>query len=745
MKKITYSNLNTGKLLFPLGGIGTGCIHLSGNGKFINLDMFKNYSGKSSPLCFFAAKAEKDGCFEDAKLICSNFDFDNLDFIPHFPESEMQVHFPYAEKLFLSESFPCIIRMTAFNPFIPFNDSDSSIPAAFFEFEIQNTSDSTYDLTLCGVCENPFENGKNTFDGDIHTESKGIRLYSANDLDDDGSLDSTVNARNLYISTDFEDVSYQEYLIRGSFSDKLKSFCEDLKKGPSFQNRYYKDSESGDAGLVAAHLTLAPGEKKTVRFVISWYTRYVDEIYKKPCNDENRNGKRNYYCRFFSNSTECAAYCYTHWDRLKKETDLFSETLYSSTLKTEILECITSSLCVLKSHSFMRNKDGNIIDYKNGNRGYLDNWEYALCHLFPKLARGMRENEYFTCMNEKGALSPCVVYPLGTKPCDYSPYADGQLGSIVKTYREFIMCGDTTWLKKMWPYAKHCLDYAFKGEAAWDPDRTGIFGGYQKTANGIFDRPDPYTQGLYVCALICAADMANILKEKDIANEYRIIANKAKDYLNTVLFNGKDFTQSADYSFFNQLTGQWHGKNLGLEDILEKDKLISALEMISSRCRSNPDKKLYAYSGFPLSCLMLQNKMADSGIKLLQLIENTGNSEDISFLSSYTLINAAAGLIYNMHREMISFDPILDFSENGYFNCFFAAGEAFGTIEVGPKYIEMKLLCGQFKLRRFGLFKEPKVVYYGGRKFDFKAVGNTAVFDVSLILNKEKSIQVIFD
>ncbi|MBE6623064.1 MAG: hypothetical protein E7621_02640 [Ruminococcaceae bacterium] len=744
MNKNTQIDTKKQPSLFPLGGMGTDCITFAENG-IIKTPYIFNKDKASGSISFFAVKAEKDGVFEDARLVCSENISEIDEYIPHFTNTEIHSRFPYIEKSFSCESFPGKVKLTAFNPFIPFNDSDSSIPAAFFEFEIENTADRNIDYTICGVFENPFENGKNTFDGDIHTESKGIRMYSLEDIADDGSLDSTVNAKNLYISTDFEDVSYQEYLKNGSFTDKMTAFCDDFIKNPSFKNRSYKDCGFCNSGLIAAHLNLNPSEKKKVRFVISWYMRYISENDKNLSDDKNRNFKRNYYCRYFSNSTECAAYCYTHWERLKKETDLFSDTLYSSTLEPEILECITSNLWVLKSPFNMRDKDGNIINYKNGNEGCIYNYEYAICHLFPKIARSMRKIEFLVCMNENGALSPVTPYPLSTKPSDFTPFVDTQLGSIIKAYREFKLSGDTNWLKKIWPYAKHCLDFAFL-KNMWDSDRLGILAGSQNTASGVLSSPNAYTQGLYAAALLCAADMASILKEKDIANEYASIANKAVQYLNTSLLNDRPCLlreDTADFSFI----GQWHGNNLGLSKIFEEEKLLTALDTICDKAFcGNRKAELFGYE-YPYIYLLLQNGRIDSALELLRKTNNLNKNGnyDTKLLSSYTLINAATGLSYDMYKESISFDPILSFSQKGYFNCFFAAGEAFGTIEIGPRYIEMKLLSGQFKLRRFGLFKEPKVVYYGGRKFDFKADGNTAVFDVSLICNKEKSIQVIFD
>lgn len=878
MKKITYSGVKTREISFPLGGIGTGCIGLLGNGRLSDFELFGRPNKKClGGLSFFAIKAEQDGSFVDARVLNSDsygtrtgFDeyisdlekgrhtgygygpsSSTLSGVPHFPRADFSVHFPYAEMNFSYEKFPANVKMTAFNPFIPFNDSDSSIPCAMFEFDVHNTSEKETDYTLCGVLANPLDNCKNTFDGDIRTDSKGIRFYSTDDEEDDGSLDSPINAKNLCLFTDSGDVSYQEYLFRGTWFDTLQVFWDDLTKKPSFKNRTYREAGRRDSGVVAAHFTLKPNEKKTVRFVISWYVRYLTN-YWSPASDEangkNKNNWRNYYCRFFSSSAECASYCFTHWDRLKKETDLFSDALYSSTVPSEVLDAVASNLCILKSSTLMRHTDGNIIGFEGasarhgsceGNCTHVYNYAYALAHLFPKLERGLRETEYLYCMNEEGIVNFRAPAPLGRRPDAYFPCADGQFGGVFKTYREFKMCGDTSWLKKMWPYVKHSLDYAFRhdSEMKWDPERSGILHGRQhNTLDTELYSPNSWLQGLYACALIAASEMAEILKEKETAEDYKALAEKAKAYLNTELYNGRYYCQKIDLSdksllepfsspsmmcgnasspaeyYWNeefgeikyqigegssvdQALGQWHANNIGLGEIFEKEKLLSALRTLydvnfkkSMRDFFNPCRNFsindeagitictypegakkpripipYAeecMNGFEYqaACLMIQSGMVDEGLEIVRAIRNRYDGEYrnpfgemecgdsyVRSLASYTLISTAAGLTYDMYRESIAFDPKLCFSEDGYFKCFFAAGEAFGTVEVGPRYIEMKLLCGQFKLRRFGLFKEPKVVYYGGRKFDFKADGNKAVFDVSLICNKEKSIQVIFD
>lgn len=54
--------------------------------------------------------------------------------VPHFRSCAFAGEFPLASLQLETEQFPWQLTMTAFNPFIPTNEDDSSIPGAFFEF-----------------------------------------------------------------------------------------------------------------------------------------------------------------------------------------------------------------------------------------------------------------------------------------------------------------------------------------------------------------------------------------------------------------------------------------------------------------------------------------------------------------------------------------------------------------------------------------------------------------------------------
>jgi uncharacterized protein (DUF608 family) len=328
--------------------------------------------------------------------------------------------------------------------------------------------------------------------------------------------------------------------------------------------------------------------------------------------------------------------------------------------------------------------------------------------------------------------------------------------------------------------------------------------------------------------------MADIVKDKKSAAEYRELFEKAKKYLNEELYNGKYFYQKIDlsdrsllepfksknyfdgtsiYDYYwsdehseikyqvgegssvDQMLGQWHANNIGLGEIFDRDKLMSALDTLynvnfkkSMRDFFNPCRNFcindesgvtictypegaqkpkipipYAeecMNGFEYQAasLMIQSGMVKEGLEIVAAIRKRYNGEYrnpfaemecgssyVRSLASYTLLASMSGFEYDMHEGLISFNPYLEYSKDGYYKCFFAVGEAYGTVEVGPKYVELQVLKGELKIHKFGIFAEPKVAYCGGKKVDFDAEGNYAVFGATVQCNKEKNITLIFD
>ena len=70
MDRFVYKKEKTREISFPLGGIGTGCVGLAGNGQLIDMEIFNRPNkGSHAGMSHFAVKAEEKGNLLDARVI----------------------------------------------------------------------------------------------------------------------------------------------------------------------------------------------------------------------------------------------------------------------------------------------------------------------------------------------------------------------------------------------------------------------------------------------------------------------------------------------------------------------------------------------------------------------------------------------------------------------------------------------------------------------------------------------------
>lgn len=657
MKKFTFKGNKKREISFPLGGIGTGCIGLCGNGHLANWEITNRQNKQSSNgLSFFAIKAMHDGKLIDARVLQSDADFTrtgaekkydgaytgygygpeiaSMEGVPHFPECDFTEYFPFASLDFEYEKFPAKVNLTAFNPFLPLNDTDSGIPAAFFEFEVTNTSEETVDYSLCGVLNNFLPNSKNTMGCSETGSDAYIYMYNAEKL-------SREKDGNLCIATDTKDISFQEYLYRGSWFDSLNTFWNDFCCGNMFVNREYDVYDKKDqSGVLCSHFSLAPKQKKTIKYVIAWhfpyYFNYWNPIPKANSETDEeyieKNSWRNYYAQYFDNSAECASYCFTHWDRLKNDSMKFTDVLLSSTLPERVLEAVSANLCILKSPVCLRLDDGSFWGWEGsmarqgsceGSCIHVWNYAYALPFLFPNLERSMTENHFKYDMDDYGGVAFRTSLPRGRTPAwmyddDRSfACADGQFGLVIKVYRDFKISGDLDRLIEDWYYVSKCMDYAFdeNNPFKWDTEKTGVLSGRQhNTLDTELYSPNSWLDGMYLTALKAASEMAATVKDKKRHALYSEMFEKGKKWLEENLWNGsyyiqkldisdksvleKDFPDVVNYywneeaqeikyqiangSSIDQLLGQWHADLTGLGEIFDSERTKTALASMYS-------------------------------------------------------------------------------------------------------------------------------------------------------------------
>lgn len=665
MADFLYRGAKTKEISFPLGGIGTGCIGLAGNGRLIDWEIFNRPNkGSINGLSHFAIKAERGGSVIDARVLngdlappyagsfgppgSHNYGFGphrgTMAGFPHFKDVEFRGEFPIAELAFIDDVFPGHVSMLAFNPFIPLNDKDSSLPVAMFEISVVNTTDSEMAYTIAASLRSPFSAGKNVYqDSGL---SRGIKLESH------GIGSSDPGYGDLCVATDSENCCWQEYWYRGRWFDSLEIFWREFASPGPFSNRSYpepvKDPGRDDRDMcsLCARVVVPPAEKRCVRFVISWnipnYTNYWKPVEAAECcgdgcdceDQVSANSWKNYYATVFSNSRESATYALGSWDRLLGATRQFKDALFSSTLPTVALESVSANLSVLKTPTTVRLTDGSFYGFEGcrsdkgcceGSCTHVWNYAYALPFLFPKLERSMRELDFRYNQREDGGMAFRLQLPIGRERTSFRPCADGEFGGVIKTYRDWKICGDTEWLKSIWPAVKKSIEYAWAETNAdrWDADRDGVLEGRQHhTLDMELFGPNSWLTGFYLGALKAGAEMAEHLGETDSALLFRELFERGKAWVDENLFNGEYYYQKVDVtdrsalepyaedaisgnprygdvfeaywndeakeikyqiaegSEIDQVNAQWHANLCGLGDIFDPEQRKTALKSI---------------------------------------------------------------------------------------------------------------------------------------------------------------------
>lgn len=180
----------------------------------------------------------------------------------------------------------------------------------------------------------------------------------------------------------------------------------------------------------------------------------------------------------------------------------------------------------------------------HGSCTHVWNYAQAFPHLFPALERSLRHTEFCENQSKEGHQTFRAALPI--KPVDHAfhPAADGQLGGIMKVYREWRILGDTEWLKKMYPMVKVSMDYCIR---TWDPNEKGIIEEpHHNTYDIEFWGPDGMHASFYLGALSAIKIMGKALG-KDVS-KYEQLFTKGRQYTDTELYDGEYFIQNIKYT-----------------------------------------------------------------------------------------------------------------------------------------------------------------------------------------------------
>lgn len=604
--------------VFPVGGIGTGTVGVDACGRLCEFEIFNRpLRDNKLPYSFFALHCEGEGVSDTRVLEAEGApDFDlargyhpqEVRGLPRMADSRMDVRYPFCDVAFIDGSLPLSVRLTAFNPLVPLNVSDSGIPAVLLRYRVKNVSGVPLDTLVCGSmpnfygfqgfdCFDNYRTVPGAYNRAVREQGHcGIRMLGEGEPA--GSLREAQGA----LMTPEADAELLPAWYKGGWQDGITAFWKALCRGK------LPDGERGDearqsrigpegltVGSVGVRKQLAPGQEADFVFVFSWYV--PNRIYGWFAGDAKGRTMRNAYAARFSDAWQAGAYLLDHLPRLEADSRSFAEALYTSTLPASVIQSAAYTLSVLRSNTCFLTEDGAFYGWEgcheqegscHGTCTHVWNYAQTVAFLFPALERSARANEFLNETDAEGKMCFRTQQGFGMPPFDMPAAADGQLGTLVRLWREYQLSGDKAFLAGLYPAAQRALAYARR---TWDADGDGLLEGTQHNTYDIeFTGVNPLSGVMYLAALKVMAAMADALGRGDDRAAYEEAFRQSTAALDERCFNGEWYVQRTQpdpppYQFgegclSDQLFGQTLAFLTGLGDLLPREHLRQAAAAI---------------------------------------------------------------------------------------------------------------------------------------------------------------------
>lgn len=576
----TYDGNHLRRIAMPLGGLGTGTISLGGRGDLRDWEIMhrpaKGYvplppklSGQARNGPFFALYAKASNqravtrCLEgplDTELYESSHGALPVNGgLPRFERATFAAAYPLGQVALRDRRVPLHVRLEAWNPMEPGDVATSALPVVLMRYVLHNPNKKSVDAAVCGSVPNPVGvdpgppeigfasttaprregRGVNRWrqaDGIFGVSMHGEDLGKRNPLDGTFTLATTAK-RGVTHRTAWDD--------KAAWGVPMLDFWDDFSADGRLTPRDAGEL-SHQWGSVATRLRVPPGAERAVTFILAWHFPHRYEW-----GDEKNLGAYvgNAYTDRFDDAWDAAARVAQDLRRLERRTVGFVSALCTTNVPKAIKEAALFNASTLRTQTCFQTPDqrfygwegcGDSLGCCKGSCTHVWNYEQATAHLFGELSRSMREVEFGHTTDDVGVMSFRVGLPLLEQAQNEFKHAaaDGQMGCLVKLYREWQLSGDETLLRKLWPEARRSLEFCW-AKGGWDADRDGVMEGCQHNTMDVeYYGPNPQMTGWYLAAMRAAAAMARHLGDDDFANDCDRLFENGSQWMDDHLFNG---------------------------------------------------------------------------------------------------------------------------------------------------------------------------------------------------------------
>jgi len=633
-QKQTYSNEELKYIGMPVGGICCGQLYLGGDGRLWLWDIFKSqyhrepdhhqrlkamticghYTDPPTPETAvtrdngahveqgFVLQVKQEGRTTTRFLDRRGFNMKHITFRGEYPIGRVAYNDP---------DLPVQATLEAFSPFIPLRAEDSAIPATVLSWKLTNTSEQPAQVQLAGYLENavcpyyrqPSLGQRRTTvvrhdhaDVLLHEAQRTVQNKSTVRRDDIRQTDAPApDERKL-----------EELHGYGSLAlallDETESAYANPKVGSAtayapdemFQSvDHYQAVSAFDErpiGVLGTTVTLAPGQTRTVRFVLGWYfPDYNQKDYGGMLKIQDFARLRRQYAQRFASAGDVVRMIAERWDELAETTLTWNRTWYDSTLPYWLLDrafisldCLASQTCHWFDNGRFWGWEG--VDCCEGTCTHV--WQYAqgLARIFPEIERDLRQRvDFGLSFNDASG----VIGHRGE--IHRTPAVDGQAGTILRALREHRMSKDGAFLTAIWPRIKKAFGYLERldtnGDSLLDANQP-------HTLDAAWAGEIAWISSLYLAAAQACVEMADEMNDTAFARHCEKIVARGRKQLVNQLFNGEYFIHKPDPKkprmintndgcHIDQVFGQSFAYQVGLsERIVQKREAISALQSL---------------------------------------------------------------------------------------------------------------------------------------------------------------------
>ncbi len=623
------------RVALPMGGIGCGSVSLSGRGELVDWEIMNRANKTMSDTergaaarTFFAIRVKGAshesvtmlaGPLHPTELYAAEGNCAPQSGLPRFRTASFDGAFPFGVVHLADRDLPVKVDIKGFSPFVPGDSAASSLPVASLEYEVENLSGEPLEVSVAAFVRNIVGNDGNPTgfnhrrlirtggekgNRTVWREHSGLRGLMC--LSDGAATNSPAWGTFALTTSDTDGlVSFRESFAPNAWSGTVLDFWDDLSDNGELSP--YATGGGVPHGGLCLKKTVPANGKTSYHFAFTW------NFPNRPAWDDTSVIVGNWYSKNYIDAWDAAEKIVPQIPSLETKSLAFTRKILSLDAPAEIREAALSNLAVLKSQTVFRVPTGHLLgwegvfDHEGSCRGsctHVWNYENAVACLFPDLARSMRDVEFNYAMDPKtGAMAFRVPLPLGSK-IGHGVAADGQMGCIMKAYRDWRISDNDQWLSSIWPKVRKAMEFSWiqaegwKWKAkwqkgGWDASKSGLMDGEQHNTMDVeYYGPNAQMGFWYLGALRAAEEMAKAMGDSGFATECRAIFEKGTRRIDDELFNGDYYEQKipeghGDLPYqlgrcclVDQLVGQQMAHLWDLGDLARRENLRKACESI---------------------------------------------------------------------------------------------------------------------------------------------------------------------